>query len=203
MNEMTPKEISKLLELADPEGSRPFDRLEKGKPVAPAKEAVAKSGLKPLVQAALYLYFDCFEEAHNIANDHEGSVEGNWIHAIVHRREPDAGNSKYWYARVHIPAKTSQDIAREVLVFGEGFRRGGPPRPPGTLGLAQGPAPTPNHDPEVEKWFSKMGKSGKWEPEVFVDLCDQFRKKDPSTGAYRVLAKIQEIEWRGLLGMVM
>ena len=43
-------------------------------------------------------------QAHQIANDHEGTVIGNWLHAIAHRREPDASNSKYWYHRVEGPA---------------------------------------------------------------------------------------------------
>ena len=180
MNEMTPKEISKFLELAGSEGSRPFDRLEKGKPVSKAKETVEKSGLKPLAQAALYLYFDCFEEAHNIANDHEGSTEGNWIHAIVHRREPDAGNSRYWYARVNVPAKISGEIAREALAI-----------------LKEQPVK------ELEPLVQKLEKSKRWEPEAFVGLCDQFRKKDPSVPGYGVLAKIQESEWRGLIAHIL
>jgi len=47
----------------------------------------------------LYLYFSCWDEAHQIAQDIP-SAEGSYWHAIVHRQEPDAGNSGYWFRRV-------------------------------------------------------------------------------------------------------
>lgn len=53
----------------------------------------------PLVLAGLWTYLSCFEEAHKIAQDIQNS-EGSYWHAILHRREPDAGNSGYWYRKV-------------------------------------------------------------------------------------------------------
>lgn len=170
-----PAEISKLLELAGGKGTRPFDRLEKGKPVPQGREAVTKSSLKPLAQSALYLYFDCFDESHNISQDHEG-LHGNWLHAIAHRREPDASNSRYWYARVHPPAGLVEAIGKEALGL-----------------LREHPVP------ELESLMKKMERSGKWEPEAFVDLCDKWRGKDASSPAYKTLARLQEVEWRSLL----
>jgi hypothetical protein len=49
--------------------------------------------------AGLYLYFSCREEAHEIAQS-DSSVDGSYWHAVVHRQEPDAGNSSYWFHRV-------------------------------------------------------------------------------------------------------
>ena len=49
--------------------------------------------------AGLYLYFSCRDEAHEIAQA-DTTVEGSYWHAIVHRQEPDAGNSSYWFQRV-------------------------------------------------------------------------------------------------------
>ncbi len=177
--------ILKIMDLALKQSPRPFERLERGKPVAEGRKAVAALAEKergtahppnlPLIQGALYLTFDCFEEAHNAANDHEGTVAGNWIHAILHRREPDAGNSKYWYARVKSPAKVSEGIGREALAL-----------------LKKIPAPG------LESLTRKVEKSKAWEPEVFVDLCEEFRKKEPQEPAYKVLAALQEIEWKGL-----
>ena len=175
-----PAAVQKIIDQLPAVQHRPFDRLEKGKPFGAGQSVLEKSNLKPLAQGALYLYFDCFEEAHNIANDHEGSPEGNWIHAILHRREPDAWNSKYWYARVRIPKKLSQEIAQEALKqLGKE-----PPR-------------------ELETFQKKLSKSGEWEPEAFVDLCDKARKEDPVSGAYKLLAGIQEAEWRGLLNHIL
>ena len=49
--------------------------------------------------SGLYVYFSCFEEAHNIAQDIL-TVEGSYWHAIVHRQEPDAANAAYWFRQV-------------------------------------------------------------------------------------------------------
>jgi hypothetical protein len=47
---------------------------------------------------AMWLWHDFLDEAHKISQDME-RPEGSWLHAIVHRREGDFSNSKYWYAR--------------------------------------------------------------------------------------------------------
>jgi hypothetical protein len=181
------QKILTLMDLAMKQNPHPFARLEKGKPVAKGREAVADliekgqaANPKSLfIQSALYLCFDCFGEAHNIAHDHEGLI-GNWLHAILHGREPDAGNSKYWYVRTKIPAKFSQGIAQEALkVLGAG-----PPK-------------------ELESLKKKLAKSGEWEPAAFVDICNKIRQEDPESPAYRALAQIQEVEWQGLVAHIL
>src|SRR3954470_20967234 len=59
-------------------------------PVARAPEAAL---------AGLYLYFSCWNEAHEIAQD-IGTPDGSYWHAIVHRQAPDDGNSGYWFRQV-------------------------------------------------------------------------------------------------------
>jgi len=49
--------------------------------------------------SGLYLYFSCFDQAHEIAQSVE-SAEGAFWHGIVHRQEPDASNARYWFRRV-------------------------------------------------------------------------------------------------------
>jgi len=46
--------------------------------------------------SGLWLYHDFLDESHTICQDLETS-EGCFWHAIMHRREPDASNSKYWW----------------------------------------------------------------------------------------------------------
>ena len=59
----------------------------------------------PRAQAAqealggLWLYFSCFDESHEIVQE-LNSAEASYWHAILHRQEPDAGNSAYWFRRV-------------------------------------------------------------------------------------------------------
>jgi hypothetical protein len=49
--------------------------------------------------AGLWLYFSCFDEAHQVSQN-LSSVEGSFWHGIVHRQEPDPGNAGYWFRRV-------------------------------------------------------------------------------------------------------
>jgi hypothetical protein len=49
--------------------------------------------------AGLWLYHDFFAESHAISQDLD-TVEGSYWHGILHRREPDYGNAKYWFRRV-------------------------------------------------------------------------------------------------------
>jgi hypothetical protein len=50
------------------------------------------------VLAGLWLYLDELDRAHRIVQD-VASPSGSFWHAIVHRREGDFANSRYWYAR--------------------------------------------------------------------------------------------------------
>jgi hypothetical protein len=49
--------------------------------------------------AGLWLYWDFLDESHSISQDLH-TPEGSAWHAIMHRREGDFSNSKYWYRRV-------------------------------------------------------------------------------------------------------
>jgi len=42
-----------------------------------------------------------WEAAHAIAQSLEGQVHADWLHAILHKIEGDAGNSRYWYSRTN------------------------------------------------------------------------------------------------------
>lgn len=49
--------------------------------------------------AGLWLLHDHLDESHRICQDLH-TAEGSYWHAILHRREPDYSNSKYWFRRV-------------------------------------------------------------------------------------------------------
>ena len=62
--------------------------------------AIDDSGLPDLVKAGLHLMNDDLDRAHVLSQAHEGNATADYWHAIVHRREGDYSNSKYWLARV-------------------------------------------------------------------------------------------------------
>ena len=64
-----------------------------------ARNLLKASRLPPAVLAGLYLYFSCRDEAHGVAQNLH-TPEGSYWHALVHRQEPDAGNSAYWFGQV-------------------------------------------------------------------------------------------------------
>ena len=61
--------------------------------------------------AGLWLYFDCFEEGHKVAQEDESS-EGSLWHGIAHRREPDYSNAGYWFRRAGSHAVFPQIVKR-------------------------------------------------------------------------------------------
>jgi hypothetical protein len=63
---------------------------------AAARELFPGSRAPEAALAGLYLYFSCWDEAHETAQDIV-TPEGSYWHGIVHRQEPDAGNSSYWF----------------------------------------------------------------------------------------------------------
>ncbi len=93
--------------------------------------------------AGLWLYHDYFEQSHNISQDLATSTGSYW-HAILHRREPDYYNAKYWFARVgqHPIYKSLRIDAAELARHSE--------------------------VPQVEFTLREP-----WDPTAFVDLCEQ------------------------------
>ncbi len=55
--------------------------------------------VQPLLKSAALLWHDHFDESHAISQ-HIESPEASWLHGILHRREPDYENARYWFRRV-------------------------------------------------------------------------------------------------------
>jgi hypothetical protein len=94
--------------------------------------------------AGLCLMYDCIDESHTISQSIE-TASGSYWHGILHRREPDYGNAKYWFRRVgrHPVFEPLAARARE-LAAGETLDR---------------PA-------------AFLAEERDWDPFRFVDLCE-------------------------------
>ena len=68
--------------------------------LTPAIAGLQKAGdLSGVAAALLHLLNDDLPAAHALAQAGEGDATADYVHQIVHRREGDFGNTRYWVAR--------------------------------------------------------------------------------------------------------
>jgi hypothetical protein len=53
-----------------------------------------------LLHALALLWHDRLDAAHQLVQEREGDAEADLLHALLHRREGDYGNARYWFAQV-------------------------------------------------------------------------------------------------------
>ncbi|MFM7108578.1 MAG: hypothetical protein ACKOZU_08280 [Planctomycetaceae bacterium] len=70
-----------------------------------------RGGLREAVEHALA---GRWSEAHGIAQAHEGDPLADWLHALLHKIEGDAGNARYWYRRAGKLAHETDESAGEL-----------------------------------------------------------------------------------------
>ena len=133
-------------------------------------EAVASS-IQPLLTSAALLWHDHLDASHTLSQDIE-TREGSWLHGIMHRREPDYGNAKYWFKRVgRHPAYEKLAPRAQALVADREFN---------TAAL-----PLTHYD-------------GAWNAEKFIDDCER-RKKSLDLELDEVLCRVQAAEFDVLI----
>jgi len=107
-----------------------------------APEKITDREMAQACRAGLWLYHDFLDESHHISQDLD-TPTGNYWHALLHRREPDFSNSKYWFRRVR-----TQPVFEALRIE--------------TARLAtEGP---------TEAGF--LARQARWDPFAFVDLCE-------------------------------
>jgi hypothetical protein len=117
--------------------------------------------------AGLWLRHDFLDESHAISQELD-TAEGSYWHALMHRREPDYGNSKYWFRRVG-QHPIFGDLQAEALQITMEQRES----PPGCDFLIRQEA---------------------WDPFAFVDFCEAAMRSGDH-GAQRLSFKIQGCEF--------
>lgn len=69
--------------------------------------------MKSAIEAALA---GEWEPSHQIVQQF-GDSTACWIHAVLHKIEGDASNSRYWYARTGVDYEDYPDPAQELLAI--------------------------------------------------------------------------------------
>jgi hypothetical protein len=123
--------------------------------------------------AGLWLWHDGLDESHRIAQKSSGDRAADatlaFWHAIMHRREGDFSNSKYWYA---------QAGAHPVIAI-----------------LANQVGSLVNHLP-ASKGLLRISVSG-WNAPALVDLVEAV-EENPGDPDHQAAVELQRLEWRVL-----
>lgn len=76
---------------------------------------VAPAHLGPALCALWHDARGDWDTAHTLAQEADDR-DGAWVHAYLHRKEGDAGNAAYWYARARKPVAAGElDAEREAI----------------------------------------------------------------------------------------
>jgi hypothetical protein len=120
------------------------------------------------VRAGLWLWLDGLDESHQIVQAAQSGTLAFW-HAIMHRREGDFWNSKYWYARCrsHPALAELGPAARELL--------------------------SPD-SPALEH----VSEGDTWDADGFVDLVERVHPKPASDPLRQAAVDLQRLEWQRL-----
>jgi hypothetical protein len=70
----------------------------------------------PRVEAVEAALRGDWDDAHRIVQDRSDPISC-WIHAVLHKIEGDASNSRYWYARTQVRYEDHDDPAQELQLI--------------------------------------------------------------------------------------
>lgn len=122
-------------------------------------EGEALTGLAATaIRAGLLLRHDYLDESHELAQSVEGQGDqrGDYWHAILHRREPDYANAKYWFRQIG-----THPLMGELA-----------PRADDLMAACK--------DGQAATWRRRLFAKSRWDPFAFVDLCEACAEDEAS-----------------------
>lgn len=147
-----------------------------------AKELFGEAPDRVAAMAGLWLYFSAFEEAHELASSGSTQECELW-HAILHRQEPDSGNSAYWFrkAGVHpVFSKIAQAATRILNEHPEAEFRAGKWDPFAFIAFCERARMQPGTEQERAALKIQLAE---WQ--ILFDYCARARGRAPGREALR------------------
>jgi hypothetical protein len=123
------------------------------------------------LQAGLFQMHDFFQESHELSQSIEGEGRnraGDYWHALMHRREPDYGNAKYWFRQVGTHPIFDPLRKSVEMIFQD------------------------SESSATQNARRKLLAKSQWDPFAFVDFCQECAQGDDPERT-RIA---EEIQWR-------
>ncbi|WP_052476179.1 hypothetical protein [Cohnella kolymensis] len=130
----------------------------------------------PAWKAALHLWNDSLEAAHSLI-EHLDTQTGSAVHGIIHRREGDYDNARYWVRRTgDHPAYHSLQIRVQAQLRQQRL-------PAGAVGEA----------------LAAMIGQGSWNPYLFTNVIEIQETRSSDDTARHILEQLQQLELEAML----
>jgi hypothetical protein len=142
--------------------------LQTAEPAALLSRPVQSTNDAEAVLSALWLWHDWLDESHRVSQQIH-TPTGSFWHAIMHRREGDFSNSKYWYARCEDHPATPVMAVQAAAIL----------NPYG-----------------ADNSLVRIVANG-WNPAALVDLVEQVHRR-PQDPRHPAAVSLHQLEWRVL-----
>jgi hypothetical protein len=119
--------------------------------------------------AALWLLHDFLDESHAISQEIE-TADGSYWHGIMHRREPDYSNAKYWFRQVG-PHPIFEPLANAARTQVE------------------------SEKDKLSPPTQFLLNPTTWDPYHFIDLCEALAGRPVDDSAVLLARRIARTEW--------
>jgi len=128
--------------------------------------AVTDSEFGNCVRSGLLLWNDALDSSHEIVQN-IGTKTGNYWHAIMHRRESDYSNAKYWFGRVG-----KHPIYFQLLCYAQEL----------------------SQTEQLAEYTKILESNDEWNPAQFVDWCQAATNSEDNKKTFLEQIQLKELQ---------